>query len=252
VGAIYWQLNLGQSGATDRLSAISFFVLLQSFLAFDILLLFPIERSIYLREQESGAYRTSAFYIGRTLSETPNHVVFAFIAACITYWMMGFQNDAGKFFVWCLIIINTTLTGASLLLFCGAISKALEQSNMIATLMLILFMLFDGNWVSIDSIPAVFRWINGISFMAYGVESAVKNEYDGLVFSCQPDELVGTPGVCPIPDGATFLQTHGFGSVDIAFNMGIMLVLQFFFRFGAYLGLRFLFTGKSFKERLYN
>lgn len=71
----------------------------------DILMLFPVERSVFLREQASGLYRTSAFYFGRSFAEMPFHLVFACITATIFYWCVGLQNDAGKYFTFVSIVI---------------------------------------------------------------------------------------------------------------------------------------------------
>lgn len=46
VGTIYWQLGFDQNDGYDRLKAISLLILLQSFMAYDILLLFPVERCV--------------------------------------------------------------------------------------------------------------------------------------------------------------------------------------------------------------
>lgn len=101
----------------DRVAAVSFVVMCQSFLAIDLIVLFPIERAVYLRDQvrraafvlvraagcrsqastcgqrvvhlacqqASGLYRTSSFYFGRSLAETPFHLLFGFLVGVITY-----------------------------------------------------------------------------------------------------------------------------------------------------------------------
>ena len=56
VGSIYFQLPLTVSGAGDRLSGISLIVLLQSFMSFDQLLLFPKERGLYLHESNGNVF----------------------------------------------------------------------------------------------------------------------------------------------------------------------------------------------------
>merc|ERR1719295_607823 len=63
-GSVYWQLDLSQQSSFDRVSAIALIVLMLSFFPFDILMLFPLERSIFNREQSSGMYRPISFFIG--------------------------------------------------------------------------------------------------------------------------------------------------------------------------------------------
>merc|ERR1719499_2347611 len=132
---------------------ISLAVLMQSFAAFDVILLFPLERPLYIREQTSGLYRTSAYILAKAFSEHTTHALCAFIGAPIYYYMAGFTNDAEKFFTFAAILVMATLTGASMLAGLGALAKTMEQSNLVATIFIILFMLLDGTWVSLDRIP---------------------------------------------------------------------------------------------------
>jgi len=54
VGLVYLQLPLTFRGAQDHLAAVSLFTITIAFTAMDQLLLFPKERSIYVRESDAG------------------------------------------------------------------------------------------------------------------------------------------------------------------------------------------------------
>jgi ABC-type multidrug transport system ATPase subunit len=244
VGTIYWQLSLNAAAAYDRLSAVSFIALLQAFMAYDILVLFPLERKVYQREHQGGLYCTSSYYIGRTLAELPFHAGCAFLTALVSYWTMGFQNDIGKFFVYVLAIEMITITGSSMLLWIGSMAKDLAQSNILATFFIVIFMLFDGNWIAESNIPRVYRWIKYISFLGYGVETAAHNEFDGLTFDC-PD-----PNQCPFRTGSEFLALVELDDVNVTQNLFILLAMTIVYRIMAYLGLKFMYHGKSFRELL--
>lgn len=91
-GSVYWQLDLSQQSSFDRISAIALLVLMLAFFPFDILMLFPKERDIFNREQASGMYRPISFFIGRTLAETPQHVIFTFIMGMFYCFFFFTQN----------------------------------------------------------------------------------------------------------------------------------------------------------------
>ena len=91
LGAIYFQQGLSQASIQSRVGAISFSMLLMSFIAFDIVLLFPKERDLYTRESQAGLYGASAFFHARCLAELPGHLTAGGAYATIAYWMMGFQ-----------------------------------------------------------------------------------------------------------------------------------------------------------------
>ena len=57
--------------------------------------------------------------------------------------MMGLQDDVGKYFIFTAIMVVAINTGASLLILVGSVSKTMATGNMIATVVLILFSVFN-------------------------------------------------------------------------------------------------------------
>ena len=86
LGAIYFQQGLSQASIQSRVGAISFSMLLMSFIAFDIVLLFPKERDLYTRESQAGLYDASAFFHARCLAELPGHLTAggAYATICVS------------------------------------------------------------------------------------------------------------------------------------------------------------------------
>jgi len=243
IGGIYWHLGLVQTSIGDRMSFLSLAVLMQAFAAFDVILLFPKERELYLREQKAGLYRTSAYILAKTFSEHPVHAICAAIGAPIYYYMAGLQNDTGKFFIFTLILIMATLTGASMLSAIGALSKTMEQSNLVATIFIILFMLLDGTWVSLTRFP---KWVSKLSFMGLSVQAAIYNEFSGIEnFVCDPDD----DAVC-FHTGEEVLDFYGYDEVSIWTNLLILFVQFWVWKVITYFAVRFLYTGIPFKKRL--
>jgi len=228
------------------MSFISIAVLMQSLAAFDVILLFPIERSLYIREQTSGLYRTSAYILAKLFSEHPTHALCTVIGSPIYYYMAGLQSDTGKFFTFTFIMIMGTLTGASLLSAVGALAKTMEQSNLLATILLILFMLLDGTWVSLARIPDSLEWISKVSFMGLTVQAAIYNEFDGIDnFDCNED----VDPVC-FQTGMEVLTFYGFQNVRVWDNMSILLLQFLGWKIVTYFAVRFMYTGIPFKKRM--
>jgi ABC-type multidrug transport system permease subunit len=177
VGGIYWNIPLTQTAVTDRLAAVSFLVLVQSFMCMDQILLFPKERAVYLRDHATGLHSTSSFFLARTLAEMPFILLFAVISAVISYWMCvtrlrdrlsrpgsrlpmlssrryGFQRDVRKFFLFVAALAAVTDTGAAFLSSIGAMSETMEMGNLLATLGIVILTLLDGACPH-ASVPAV-------------------------------------------------------------------------------------------------
>ena len=68
-------------------------------------------------------YSPLMFYLGRTLAETPQHIILLLFQGIVTYYMYGFQNDVDKVCIYCLLVVLTGLAGAALMLLCSALTK---------------------------------------------------------------------------------------------------------------------------------
>ena len=151
-GTVYWQIDLTVQSMYDRVAAIALMVLCLSFFHFDICMLFPLERDIFNREQTAGMYRPISFFVGRGMAEMPQHLFFVWIMGTIAYWMYGLQNDGEKYLIFMVICEAMVVSAAGLLMVFSAFAANMEQANLLATFFLLLFMLFDGNWVSLDKV----------------------------------------------------------------------------------------------------
>jgi len=252
-GSVYWQLDLSQQSSYDRVSAIALIILMLGFFPFDILMLFPLERTIFNREQASGMYRPISFFIGRTVAETPQHLIFVWIMGTIAYWMYGLQNDVQHYLRFMLIAESCIMSASGLLISFSAMAQNLEQSNLIATVFLLLFMLFDGNWISLDKVPVYWRWISAISCLGYASQAAIVNEYRGLVFVCNDEEIAN--GLCQDVNGVTgeeILYIRGMEDVDVQHNIIMLWVLAGAYRLVAFLCFWLFFRNQSAKQIIKN
>ena len=104
VCALFFQLDSNpnnQRNITNRMGSL-FFILISNFMTsmMSVLLTFPSERAVFLKEQGSNMYSVSAYFLGRSVTELPFITIFPFIFACIVYWIIGYNNDnPGKFFI---------------------------------------------------------------------------------------------------------------------------------------------------------
>ena len=137
----------------------------------------------------------------------------------------------------------TGLAGAGMLLVCSAFAENLEQSNLIATVMMLFFMLFDGNWISLDKVPVYYRWISVFSLNAYGSQGAIVNEYKGLTLKCTADEV--NTQQCFYTSGEDVLFVRGLDDVDVSTCIIGLLCLTIGFRLVALVGVLFFFRFKS-------
>ena len=247
IGSIFFDLPLTVSGASDRLSAISLIVLMQSFAAFDQLLLFPKERGLFLHESNGGMYSTSVYYWARTIVESVTIIIFALVCACVAYEMFGLDDSADGRITFYFIITGVTMAGAAFLTMIGSLCKTFEQTNALAVMCLIVLMMFDGNWINRRNIPVYYRWLTEVSFLGYAVEAAVASDFKRHDFTCTA-RAVEEEGCVPLT-GTQILRSLDFDPDMVWPNFWLLFGVTAAYRLVSFFGLHFFWTGQSFKER---
>jgi ABC-type multidrug transport system permease subunit len=90
-------------------------------------------------------------------------------------------------------------------------------ANTIAPLVIVLFLLFAGLYENSSTIPVYLIWVYYISMFHYGYEALFLNEFEGLTFTCVPNQP------CLFPTGQAAIDYYGFNTaisnkwLDLAF-----------------------------------
>ena len=146
-----------------------------------------------------------------------------------------------------MMIVAVTVAGASFLTMIGTMCKTFEQTNAVAATMLIVLMLFDGNWINRRNIPVYYRWLPEVSFMGYAVEGAVASDFKRHTFACT-ERAVAEEGCVPLT-GNQYLRMLDFDP-DSTWPMFWLLVLvTACYRVAAFFALHFFWTGQTYAER---
>lgn len=243
VGLVYLQLGHHQVNIGDRIGALFFVGIGQIMSALNgVLLTFPLERALLVREYSNGMYSVPSYYLGKMVSTIPFDIFFPILFSCISYFMVGFQGTAEQFFLFLLAIVMTGLTAGSMGLALGCMFPNAEVAVSLAPVVIIPFMLFAGFYVDLDSVPVWLSWIQYISIFKWSLQALLVNEFFHAKFDCAPDEFIsvqtpeGTIQVCPVTDGKQVIATQGFETKDFSdywIPIAVMAGLFVFFRIAA-------------------
>ncbi|KCV72529.1 hypothetical protein H696_00121 [Fonticula alba] len=181
-----------------------------------VVLMFPLERAVFLREQMSRTYRIWTYFSSKVLADVPFTLVFSSIFGTLTYWLIGLNaTDPTRFPLFLLIVFCLSLSAQALGVLIGCAVPDLIGAIAIAPVFLLPLILFGGFLINIESIPVWFSWFQHVSILAYGFEAMMINEYRGLKLECTPEELIRLPPpfnveICPIESGDQVLRYFDF------------------------------------------
>jgi ABC-type multidrug transport system permease subunit len=193
-----------------------------------VMLTFPQERPVFLREYAARQYGVVPYFVSKTLVEMPVILVAAALQFLVSYWLMGLKGN----FLW-LVVVSWLLaiTSSALALIVGCGVASVEKAIQFGPLVLLPQMLFSGLFVPINSIPTSLRWVQYICPLKYAINVLgvvefwyVKKELDSPI--CQ-DAQANCPGF-QLRKGLLESQSIYFDQWER--NLGLLIALYFAFR----------------------
>jgi len=236
MGLIWFQLPYTESTVNDR---VSYYFFTMTFWVFDAMFLafmqFPIERSIILKERESGCYKLSAYFIAKTVSEAPTRLCLPFIYMCISYWVAGINPSITVFVCSTLCTLLSVLAGESCGLFVGANFMDFDKGMVVMVIVSLTLMVVGGFFV--QNIPSFIAWLAYLSPFKYSFDASQQIVFDkpvpcdgsGVLVQCHE----GSEGSVSPEDVIKFLGVNG----TILFNVSMLTVVFLVPRYFAYVSL---------------
>ncbi|KAJ3189230.1 hypothetical protein HDU85_002855 [Gaertneriomyces sp. JEL0708] len=180
-------------------------------------------RILFHRERQAGYVHPLPYIISLTLVELPILLMTIIVYGCISYWMVGLVATAGHFAFFLL-----TITLVILCSFCiaqavaaGAGSNALGMALFCGVF--VWSLLLGGFLVRRPLLPNGIQWIVYTSYLYFGFEALVINEFSGQ----------GSIG-------AEFLNFRGFSPDDQWLSIAKLAAWVVFWRIVGYFILRYL------------
>lgn len=218
-------LNNGRSDEEEVRKSIPgvffFLVINQAFGGvFSVIFGFPLERSIVTRERASNTYRTSAYFLSKTMTDLPKTLFFNVLFACIVYWMIGLTANFSSFVIFIVIIFLTSFLAESLAIAISVLAGDAQTAAAIIPVFVILAMLFGGFFIGSDEIGSWISWAKYVSFVFYAFNALGHNEVDREGY---PDTL-----------------RNEFNNLSVVENISALIAILVVFRVIGYLFLHYL------------
>mmetsp|Transcript_96922 Transcript_96922/g.211909 ORF Transcript_96922/g.211909 Transcript_96922/m.211909 type:complete len:696 (-) Transcript_96922:403-2490(-) len=193
-----------------------------------VLLTFPAERPVFLREYTARQYGVVPYFLSKSLVELPVVLASQVVMYLISFWIMGLQ---GNFAFLILIAWALGITSSSLCLIIGCGVAAGEKAIQFGPLALVPQMLFSGLFLPVSKIPDSLQWVKYLCPLKYAINLAtlvefqsVKDAFDECQKAPCPNEYAG------LKFRMNAIKTQGVDWDDLVPDMAILAGLYVGFR----------------------
>ena len=183
-----------------------------------VLLSFPFERPLFLREYSTGTYSGIAYFLSKTSLELPLTFVTTLIQFILCYFLIDMQGSFGI-----IVGANFGLAAAScsVAVFLGCVVNDVKDATELATLLFVPQLLFSGFFINTELIPQFLRWAQYLCSLKYALDLVLATEFNPSVRSCKGDAASNC---------STVLSNNNIDPYLWWFYMLMLIVLFVFFR----------------------
>ncbi|EAR86501.1 ABC-2 family transporter protein (macronuclear) [Tetrahymena thermophila SB210] len=150
---------------------------------FPIVLSFPLEKAVFLKEENAKLYSIGAYLLAKSIVESILSFICPVIFIAISYYMIGLNANFGRFCFFILVNILSSFVGQSQGMFFGSLFKDAHTAIGVTPMMVLPFMLFGGFYKNVDDMPDWNAWIQWLSPYRYAFEASVRSNYVGTPFT---------------------------------------------------------------------
>ncbi|CAG0879456.1 unnamed protein product [Darwinula stevensoni] len=190
------------------------------------------ELPVFLRENQSGMYRTDAYFISKVVAEFPFSIFFPAVFTAVTYFMIGLNEKIERFLVCTLIMIIVANVSTAFGYMISCVTRSIGLALTVGPPILVPYMLFGGFFINNNSIPVYFIWLKYISWFYYGNEALMINQWKDLEIDC--GDSIGCP-----PSGDAILEYFHFDKDNELRDILVLVVMVVVYNLIAFLSLLF-------------
>eukprot|EP00434_Breviolum_minutum_P012946 symbB.v1.2.011412.t1/scaffold764.1/size165801/18 len=125
-----------------------------------VILTFPLERAVFLREYSSGTYSVLPYYLSKMV------VPLVFVQSLMT---LGLSLN-GNFLalLWTIVLLSVCSVSVALAISCAV--RQPRETGAVGPLVFVPQMLFSGVFIPVSHMPVYLRWMQYFSFLQYAIK----------------------------------------------------------------------------------
>ena len=194
------------------------------------------ERLLFYRERGAKIYGNFSYWLTGGVSVVPLTIVMVAIFASAMYKMTGFRSEWDAFLFFFFIACITSLNGLFYCQLLSVLSPSQQAAIALYPATLFFFISFTGYIIQIPALPTWLSGVPDVSFLRWGFQSLVINEFQGntMVF---PE---GNNGMTTDQQYEAFVTAYGFEGYTRWNGVQWLIVNAAVFRGLTFLGLRYV------------
>ncbi|KAL3515877.1 hypothetical protein ACH5RR_022779 [Cinchona calisaya] len=189
---------------------------------------------IFYKQRDLYLYPAWAYAIPSAILKVPISLLEAVVWTSLTYYVIGYSPEVGRFFRQLILLFSVHLTSISMCRFIASVCQTVIMSTAVASLLITFILLFSGFIIKMPSMPVWLKWGFWVSPLTYGEIGLALNEF------LAPRWQKMLPSNTTI--GQETLESRGlnFSGHFFWISVGALFGFTLFFNIGFILALSFL------------
>ncbi|KAL3361340.1 hypothetical protein AABB24_014307 [Solanum stoloniferum] len=186
------------------LGALFYAVITIMFNGFSELALSIMKLPSFYKQRDFLFFPAWAYALPTWILKIPITLVETAIWVCMTYYVIGFEADVGRFFKQLFLLICLSQMASGLFRFLAALGRNIIVANTFGSCALLIVLVMGGFILSRDDVKQWLIWGYWISPMMYAQNAIAVNEFLGKSWAHVPPNSTGTDTL-----GVSFLKSRG-------------------------------------------
>lgn len=132
-----------------------------------VILTFPLERSVFLREYGSGTYNIIPYYLSKMVVEVPLVFIQSLMTLGLCYVIMSLNGNFWAL-LWTVVLLSLCSVAVALAISCAV--REPRETGAVGPLIFVPQMLFSGVFMPVSHMPVYLRWMQYCSFLPYAIK----------------------------------------------------------------------------------
>ncbi|KAH9779207.1 hypothetical protein WN944_014373 [Citrus x changshan-huyou] len=133
--------------------------------------------AVFYKQRDLCFYPAWAYAIPASILKVPLSLLESFVWTSLTYYVIGYSPEVGRFFRQFLLLFTVHLTSISLFRAIASLFRTVAVSLMIGTMAILMLLLFGGFIIPKKSMPSWLKWGFWVCPLTYGEIGLTVNEF---------------------------------------------------------------------------